>query len=182
MKCLMKAWDEAEPQLYSWLLKQTQSQHETEDIMQDVFLKGMRNSQRFCSLQDGKSWLFKVTKNHFIDNVRRKVYAVEIDELKANTTIPPVMTQLQTCLPRILPLLTEEERNIIEQCDLSGMTQLEYAKCHQLSLAATKARLRRARLALKTKLITECKVTQDQTGVCCFKRLRVLPADDESTA
>lgn len=173
----MKAWGEAEPQLYRWLLKQTQSQHETEDIMQDVFLKGMRNRERFCDLQDGKSWLFKVTKNHFIDYVRRKVDVIDTEELEANTKLPPVMTQLQTCLPRILPLLTDEERHIIEHCDLNGMAQHEYAKRHQLSLAATKARLRRARLVLKSKLISECKVIQDHTGVCCFKRLGVSPDD-----
>lgn len=170
MKCLMKAWNESESLLYHWLLKQTQSQHETEDIMQEVFLKAMSNSKRFCSLNDGKSWLFKITKNLFIDRWRRRVEVEDIGSLEAPTTIPPVMEQLQTCLPRLLPKLSADHLHIIETCDLNGMTQTEYANTHGLSLPATKARLRRARLELKQKLLTECQVLQNTSGVCCFKR------------
>ncbi|OAN10871.1 RNA polymerase subunit sigma-70 [Photobacterium jeanii] len=173
----MKAWGEAEPQLYAWLMKQTQNQHEAEDIMQDVFLKGMRHRQRFCSLQDGKSWLFKVTKHQFIDHLRRKVPTDQNDELSEAKASTPVMTQLQTCLPRVLPLMPDKERDIIEQCDLNGLTQLEYANRHQLTLSATKARLRRARMTLKSKLVSECRVEQDHTGVCCFKRLAIAPEE-----
>ncbi|GEA60186.1 ECF RNA polymerase sigma factor SigW [Vibrio comitans NBRC 102076] len=171
MKCLMKAWGETEHQLYGWLIKQTQSQQETEDIMQEVFLKAMKNSERFCTLEDGKSWLFRVTKNLIIDRLRKKMECEDIEEFVAPSEIPPVMTQLQTCLPRLLPKLTDSERDIIEQCDLFGATQLDYATRNGLTLSATKARLRRARNELKHKLIVECKVEQDDSGVCCFKRI-----------
>ncbi|MDF2155373.1 sigma-70 family RNA polymerase sigma factor [Vibrio sp. CAU 1672] len=164
----MQAWNHAEPSLYGWLIKQTHSHHEAEDIMQEVFLKAMSNSERFCSLQDGKSWLFKITKNHLIDNLRRKIQAVDIDDLPAPSDVVPAVARLQHCLPKVLVKLSDQERDVIEQCDLNGMTQREYAQRHQLSLPAVKARLRRARAELKSILITECKVTQDQTGVCCF--------------
>jgi RNA polymerase sigma-70 factor (ECF subfamily) len=58
---------------------------------------------------------------------------------------------------------------VIEQCDLNGMTQKDYAVAHNLSLPAVKARLRRARIELKTILVAECKVTQDQSGVRGFQ-------------
>ncbi len=169
MKCLMDAWNHAEPSLYGWLLKQTQNPHETEDIMQEVFLKAMGNSERFCTLQDGKSWLFKMTRNHLVDNLRRKIKSVEVDEFVTPTDISPAMVQLQRCLPKVLVKLRDKEREVVEQCDLNGMTQKDCAEKYQLSLPAVKARLRRARIELKTLLISECKVIQDQAGVCCFK-------------
>ncbi|SNX49581.1 RNA polymerase sigma factor RpoE [Vibrio thalassae] len=43
------------------------------ELGQEVFLKVMSNSQKFCSLTDGKAWLFKVTKNHFIGRLRKKL-------------------------------------------------------------------------------------------------------------
>lgn len=171
MKCLMTAWHNTEPMLYSWLLKQTHNQHETEDIMQEVFLKAMSNSDKFCSLRDGKSWLFTVTKNLYIDRWRRKIESEDIDDLEAQENTQPVMVQLQTCLPRILPTLADRDRHIIEVCDLNGITQADYAKQNKLSLSATKARLRRARLELKQRLIDECQVSENASGVCCFKRL-----------
>ena len=172
MKCLMKAWNETEPMLYGWLMKQTKSQYDTEDIMQEIFLKAMSHKERFCTLEDGKSWLFKITKNHLIDRLRRKIEYEEIAEFVTPDNIPPVMKQLQTCLPRLLPTLAAKSQHIIEECDLNGLTQSEYAQRNDLSLAATKGRLRRARLELKEKLFNECKVQQDHTGVCCFKRIR----------
>ncbi|WP_050648734.1 sigma-70 family RNA polymerase sigma factor [Vibrio coralliirubri] len=169
----MSAWNHAEPSLYGWLLKQTQNPHEAEDIMQEVFLKAMANSERFCTLQDGKSWLFKMTRNHLVDQLRRKIHSVNIDEFVMPTDISPAMVQLQRCLPKVLVKLTDQERDVIEQCDLNGMAQKDYAEKYQLSLPAVKARLRRARIELKTVLVSECKVKQDHTGVCCFKSLRI---------
>ncbi len=169
MKCLMSAWHDAEPSLYGWLLKQTQNPHEAEDIMQEVFLKALANSQRFCTLQDGKSWLFRMTRNQFIDHLRRKIQSVEVDEFVMPAEVSPPMVQLQRCLPKVLMKLSDHERDVIEQCDLNGMTQNDYAAVHNLSLPAVKARLRRARIELKMILIAECKVTQDQSGVCGFQ-------------
>ena len=80
--------------------------------------------------------------------------------------------ELQASLPRLLPKLSTKDRHIIEHCDLNGLTQFEYARCNKLSLPATKARLRRARLELKKRLINECNVKQDHIGVCCFKRIQ----------
>ena len=172
MKCLMNAWNHAEPSLYGWLLKQTKNPHEAEDLMQEVFLKAMGNSERFCTLQDGKAWLFKMTRNLLVDHLRRRIQSVEVDEFIIPTDISPAMVQLQRCLPKVLVRLTDQDRDVIEQCDLNGMTQKEYADKHTLSLPAVKARLRRARLELKTILVSECKVTLDHTGVCCFKSFR----------
>lgn len=179
MKCLMEAWNRTELSLYHWLFKQTHNQHEAEDIMQEVFLKAMSHSERFCTLNDGKSWLFKVAKNHLIDTLRRRIELADIDELassynwsESNPPTAPVV-QLQKCLPRVLSQLDHQDRDIIESCDLNGMLQSEYAQKQQLSLPAVKSRLRRARMELKQRLVHECKVTQDQIGVCCFRSLEL---------
>lgn len=171
MKCLMVAWNQTEASLYRWLLKQTQNRHIAEDIMQDVFMRAMNNSERFCTLQDGKSWLFKITKNLFIDHIRRQIDAEPFNELAQSEDIIPPMVQLQRCLPKVLIKLSEQQRAIIEACDLNGMTQQSYAKQHQLTLPATKARLRRARIELKNLLIQECKVQQNDGKVCCFRSM-----------
>ncbi|MFC5080500.1 hypothetical protein [Vibrio thalassae] len=60
------------------------------------------------------------------------------DHYTSDTSLP-VMTQLQTCLPRILPKLSDDDRHIIEMCDLNGLPQLDYAQKYGLTLAATKA-------------------------------------------
>ncbi|WP_084621696.1 sigma-70 family RNA polymerase sigma factor [Vibrio ezurae] len=170
----MTAWNDAEPSLYRWVLKQTNSPDETDDIMQEVFLKAMRNSERFCTLDDGKSWLFKMTKNYLIDTLRRRFQTVDLDDISIDKDITPAMVQLQRCLPKALTKLSDQERDVIEQCDLDNVTQKQYAEQKQLSLPAVKARLRRARISLRNILITECNVAKNQKGkVCCFKSYQV---------
>ena len=169
MKYLMRSWQQAEPLLYGWLLKQTGNKQETEDLMQEIFLKAMANSQLFCSLQDGKAWLFKISKNHLIDSWRRKIDMQELEDFVAPTEETPAITQLQRCLPHVLTKLAPAQREIIEQCDLNGLAQAEYAQQIGINLSAAKARLRRARQDLKQKLIIECGVIEQDNRVCCFK-------------
>jgi RNA polymerase sigma-70 factor (ECF subfamily) len=63
----------------------------------------------------------------------------------------------------------DEDREVIERCDLEGMLQAQFAKEKGLTLAGAKSRVQRARKRLKSELIKLCKVNFDETGnVCCF--------------
>jgi RNA polymerase sigma-70 factor (ECF subfamily) len=55
----------------------------------------------------------------------------------------PIVAQGE-CVGRVLTELSPEDRDIIEQCDLNGMKQQDYAEAHGLMLPAVKSRLLRA--------------------------------------
>ena len=46
MNCLTNAWDKHEAELRGWLRKQTGNAHDAEDLLQDVFLKALRQHSR----------------------------------------------------------------------------------------------------------------------------------------
>ncbi len=71
---------------------------------------------------------------------------------------------LSVCVGRVLTELSREDRDIIEQCDLNGMKQQDYAKAHGLTLAAVKSRLLRARQRMRDTLSANCKVQFDEEG------------------
>lgn len=170
MKCLLKTWNDNEKLIFNWLVKQTQDQQLAQDIMQDVFLSSMKNPNRFCNLDDAKSWLFKVVKNRYIDVLRKQILNEEIDDnVPSHKIEQDTVVQMQTCLPIILPMLSPSERSVIELCDLQGLTQKQYAQQYDLSSSAVKARLLRARKKLKTLLIEQCQVKKEDGVVCCFK-------------
>lgn len=78
------------------------------------------------------------------------------------------MEALDACLARNLADISPEDREIIEQCDLLGMKQQVFADAHELSLAAVKSRLLRARQRLRDNLVRNCQVRFDDAGqVCC---------------
>jgi RNA polymerase sigma-70 factor, ECF subfamily len=43
---------------------------DAEDLLQNVFLKALRQGRRFCSVENGRAWLFQVARNALADGLR----------------------------------------------------------------------------------------------------------------
>lgn len=169
--CLLTAWQAHAPALRGWLIHQLHDRALAEDLLQDVFLKALRQGSRFCALENARAWLFEVARNTLTDQLRRRRETVELPEqLSAAEAEPPAaVDHLAQCLPRVLGELSPEDREAITCCDLEGMTQADYAAKLGLSLPGAKSRVQRARARLKAQLATACKVKFDEAGqVCCF--------------
>ncbi len=166
----MQAWQRYEQAVLSWLIKTSQNRSLSEDICQEIFIRLMMQEQKFCAVADQQAWLFRVAQNLLIDHQRKdRFQAMEEDVIAEQPDLDPVDLLALQCLPRVLTELTDEDREIISACDIERVKQSDYAAKHQLSLPATKARLRRARSRLKQQMLTACKVTFDENkAVCCF--------------
>jgi len=170
MKCITNAWDLYENELRGYLHSKLNDHHLVEDLLQDVFVKALAESSKFCHLENTRAWLFRVTKNHLIDFIRTHKNHDEIpDDLPSFITSPEPVVQLSKCLPVALKKLSSDDKEIIELCDLDGMNQADFAQHKQLSTAASKSRIQRARKRLKKELHIVCKIELDTQGnVCCF--------------
>ncbi len=172
--CLMQAWGKHHAELQGWLIRQLRDTPQAQDLLQDVFLKALRQGARFCSLGNARAWLFEVTRNTLTDHLRRQHLSAplpdDVAEWPADETEPlPVVDQLTGCLARVLTELPDADADIIRQCDLHGMRQQDYAAMHGLGLPAAKARLRRARLRLKARMTVACAIQiSPQGGVATF--------------
>lgn len=169
--CLLRAWAEHERSLRGWLIHQLHDAALAEDLLQDVFLKAMRQGQRFCCLENARAWLFEVTRNALADHLRRARETVELpaDLVAEHHELAPI-DGLAGCLPRVLAELSAADREAIIQCDLQGMSQAAYAASLGISLPGAKSRVQRARARLKERLATACQVSFDAAGkVCGFK-------------
>ncbi|MCG9697670.1 sigma-70 family RNA polymerase sigma factor [Shewanella sp. Isolate11] len=175
MPCLLESWHLSESEIYAWLLKQSGDPELSFDLLQETFLKALKQKKQFCDIQNQKAWLYKVAKNLLID-VKRKsqkelvVPSFEVNHLDEQEE-PPVVDSLAQCLPKALAKLTSSDREIITRCDLHGISQQSFAEASNLSLVATKSRIQRARRKLKVILQRDCYVRFDeQQRVCCFYR------------
>ncbi|PJE80961.1 putative RNA polymerase sigma factor FecI [invertebrate metagenome] len=170
MNCLFTIWHENQSFLFKWLLAKTHNLQESEDIMQDIFLKIMKSQQQFCRIKDPKSWLFTIARHHYIDTLRKTSGIKESisDCFPTESHTPEPIVQMQQCLPRVLLKLSCQERDIIEKCDLNGMHQADYAQQNGISISATKSRLRRARTTLKQRLTAECHVKHENGNITSF--------------
>ena len=69
MNCLMAAWDQYEAELRGWLRHRLGSPVDAEDVLQDVFLKAMRQGERFCAITNARAWLYEVARNALADRM-----------------------------------------------------------------------------------------------------------------
>jgi RNA polymerase sigma-70 factor (ECF subfamily) len=170
MNCLMRAWDSHESELRAWLRRRLDNSHDAEDLLQDLFIKALRQDKKFCEIANARAWLYEVARNTLADRLRVKREQIELpDNLTAVHDEPAAVDTLAACLPRVLAKLPEEDREAITRCDLEGMRQQDYARLKNLSLPGAKSRVQRARKRLRDELTQTCGVRFDEAGnVCCF--------------
>lgn len=163
--CIIRAWRAHENELRGYLVRRIGNTHIAEDLLQETFIKAMRQGEGFCNLDNARAWLFQVARNALVDAQRLHRETVEVSEdiPAPEAQIEPIVA-LGACVGRVLTELAPEDRDIIEQCDLNGMKQQDYAKSRQLTLATVKSRLLRARQRMRDKLSTNCKVQFDAQG------------------
>lgn len=165
LNCLNSAWTAHEPELRGWLRHRLRNQSDADDILQDLFLKALRQGERFCSVQNARAWLFEVARNTLADHLRVARHTVEFpDDLAAPTEEPDTVDTLTACLPRVLSELSTQDREAITLCDLQGMTQADYARWANLSLSAAKSRVQRARQRLHDRMTVACQVQINDAG------------------
>jgi DNA-directed RNA polymerase specialized sigma24 family protein len=54
--------------------------HEADDLLQDLFVKALRQGPRFCQLQNARAWLFEVARNALTDRFRVHRDTVDLPE------------------------------------------------------------------------------------------------------
>ena len=167
--CVLRAWREHEAELRGFLTRQTGDADAADDLLQNVFVKAMRQGHGFCVLDNARAWLFQVARHAIVDAARAARPRAELsDELPAAAPRRDAVDELDGCLARNLQRLDETDRDIVQACDLDGRTVRAYAQDRGLSLAAAKSRLLRARQRLRDSLIAHCGVQFDAQGqVCC---------------
>jgi RNA polymerase sigma-70 factor, ECF subfamily len=182
--CVTAAWKAHEAELRGYLRHRVADPDAADDLLQDVFVKAMRQGRRFCALDNPRAWLFQVARNALVDRMRIAHPHESLgDELAEAALAEPEpmapVDALAGCLARTLGELPPEDAAILRACDIEGQTQRAYAQAHDLSLPATKSRLLRARQRLRERLTQVCQVRFEPDGSVCGHVPRPLPPEVE---
>ncbi|OIP19502.1 MAG: RNA polymerase subunit sigma-70 [Comamonadaceae bacterium CG_4_9_14_3_um_filter_60_33] len=165
MNCLTSAWTLHAAELRGWLRHRVGNDALADDLLQDLFLKALRQGERFCELTNARAWLFEVARNLLADQLRVAHHMVDLPEnLTAQSDDVDTVDTLTACLPRVLSELSPQDREAIMLCDLQGMAQADFAQASGLSLSAAKSRVQRARVRLRSQMSLACQVQVDAIG------------------
>ncbi|GAB4112116.1 MAG: sigma-70 family RNA polymerase sigma factor [Thermoflexibacter sp.] len=154
--------------MYNFAYKLTLDEDDAKDLVQDTYLKAFRFINSFEQGTNAKAWLFKILKNSFINDFRKKsrqpakvdyqeienVYNSEdVDEdITVDLRSETVQDLIGDEVSNAINSLAVDFRTVIILCDLEGFTYEEMAKILDIPIGTVRSRLHRARSILKQKL------------------------------
>jgi RNA polymerase sigma-70 factor (ECF subfamily) len=157
--------------MYNFALKLTGDEDDAQDLVQDTCLKAYRFVNSFEPGTYAKAWLFRILKNSFINDYRKKSRGpskVEFEWVEqsisgedeaaepayhADLQAETVNDMLGDEITAALQSLPVDFRMIIILCDLEEFSYEEMAKILDIPIGTVRSRLHRARALLKTKLV-----------------------------
>ncbi|MGH9238277.1 MAG: RNA polymerase sigma factor [Vicinamibacterales bacterium] len=121
---------------------------DAEDVVQDVFVRALQNSDRFRHEAAATTWLYRITVNAGLSHCRRRRCRERADPLiRQPGTVPPVSVDA-IALRSALATLAHDDRRICVLHDVMGFTHHEIATMLRIPPGTSKWKLTRARQRL----------------------------------
>lgn len=157
-------------QLFKTALRLTRSVEESEDLLQETYLKAYRHYHQFTEGTNLKAWLFRIMKNSFINTYRRnknRPQLMDFDELRdsgdgfeenAPTTLGPdtdlLGRELDHEIRDALMDLPHHYRMAVLMVDLQGLSYQEVADVLAVPIGTIMSRLYRGRKKIEKALLS----------------------------
>lgn len=154
--------------MYNFGYRLTLERDDAKDLVQDTYFKAFRFIESFQKGTNAKAWLFRILKNSFINDYRKKTKEpakVDYQEVETYYNSEDVHRQITPDLrvdslkdmigdeiSNALNSLDVDFRTVIILCDLEGFKYEEMAKILDIPIGTVRSRLHRARQLLKDKL------------------------------
>lgn len=155
--------------MYNFAYRLTNDEDDANDLVQDTYLKAFRFINSFQKGTNAKAWLFRILKNSFINDYRKKskepakVDYQEVETVYNSADEPTYDGTVDLRSETVQDLIGDEVahalnslpvdfRTVIILCDIEGFTYEEMAKILDIPIGTVRSRLHRARNLLKEKL------------------------------
>jgi RNA polymerase sigma-70 factor (ECF subfamily) len=154
--------------IYNFALRLTTDPNDAEDLVQDTIVKAFRFFNSYEKGTNAKAWLFRILKNSYINNYRKKSkqpHQVDYDEVSQfyesirseqseTTDLEDLMYRemLDDDVTRALTELPEDFRTVVMLCDMEGFTYEEIANMLDVPIGTIRSRLHRGRNLLRVQL------------------------------
>jgi RNA polymerase sigma-70 factor (ECF subfamily) len=164
---LVKRYD---GRLFSIAQHVTHNREDAQDAVQEAFLKVFRKLTQFRENSQFSTWLFRITVNESLMKLRKQRSAREVsidEDFQSEEDMSPLDvadwapdpeelyrgSELRNILRRTLQKLQPGLRVVFVLRDIEGLSTEQTAEVLELTSVAVKARLWRARLQLRERLI-----------------------------
>jgi RNA polymerase sigma factor (sigma-70 family) len=154
--------------LYTFAYHLTYNEEDANDLVQETYLKAYRFIDSYNEGTNAKAWLFRILKNAFINQYRKKSKQptqVDYEEIinyhdEEDTSYSSFLDLREEMFQGMMGdevttainALPVDFRVVILLCDIEGFTYEEIAKIIDIPIGTVRSRLHRSRNMLKEKL------------------------------
>lgn len=154
--------------MYNFAYRITYDEDEAKDLVQETYFKAFRFIDSFREGTNARAWLFRILKNSFINEFRKKSKEpskVDYQEVEAyynseesgehagsSLSVECFRDMIGDEISNALNALAVDFRIVIILCDLEGFTYDEMSKILDIPIGTVRSRLHRARNLLRERL------------------------------
>ncbi len=158
-------WRSQGDELFFFILKRIRNEEAAREILQNSFLKIHKNLPQLRDENRLRAWVFQIVRNEIVNFYKQKpVLAGEEHILRSEDSENDLIPDSFCCFEKFIADLPEKLHLVVEEVYLKGKSQQQTAEKLGLSLANTKARIRRAKNILKQNFQECCKYQLDEQG------------------
>ena len=157
--------------VYTYVVRIVGNRSLAEDLTQEIFLRVFQGLPRFSHRSKFTTWLFQVTKNRVLDELRaqerRPRVAATLDDLPSLEAfeLPEDQAETMDALWRAVDQLTPDLKMSLLLRDVVGLSYSEIAESLEITFATVKWRIFKAREEVQAALMQQGVSFGDRGGV-----------------
>jgi len=159
-------WKDHHNQLLNFINKRVKNIDESEDILQDVFLKILSKIETLKDSSKLQAWVYQMTRNAIVDYFRKKNKPYDNPDLEeeAEESEQTAMNQATGWIGYYVEDLPQIYREAVKMYEMEGLSQKDIADKLGISYVNVRARIQRGRQLLKKNLTDCCVFNVDAYG------------------
>jgi RNA polymerase sigma-70 factor (ECF subfamily) len=161
-------WTDFHKELKAFILNKTRNTVDTEDILQEVFIKIIRNIDKVNQAENLRNYLYGIVRNAINDYFRNRKQVIDNSEIEEKLTEEETqslnITIAECCIKPFINKLPENYREALLITEFQDISQKELAEKLNISYSGAKSRVQRGKEKLKELLIQCCAYKSDVYG------------------
>lgn len=161
-------WTAFHKELKAFILNKTRNSADTDDILQEVFIKIIRNIDKVNQAENLRHYLYVIVRNAINDYFRNRKQIVDNSEVEEKLTEEETQslnsTIAECCIKLFINKLPDNYRNALLITEFQDISQKELAEKLNISYSGAKSRVQRGKEKLRELILNCCSYQSDKYG------------------
>lgn len=163
-----KIWTDFNGELKGFILKKVKNESIANDILQDVFLKIIDNSNKVTAANDIQQYIYGIARNVTVDYFRSTAKKNDLEETHTPFTEEDTQYLNETiancCIRPFISQLPAKYQQALIKTEFENVSQKDLAKALNISYSGAKSRVQRGKEKLKELILSCCNFQSDNYG------------------